>query len=475
MTDSSFSLNATTAFERQQEAEFVSTLRSHFGPQQCLTGKDIDAVYLTDFVGTLRGKASALVFARSTEDVSFALKTAYHCNQPVTVRGAGTNLVGSTVPAGGLVLDLSQMNHILSLDKETNTLETEPGVRLKDLQSYVESEHLFYPPDPADKEASICGNIATNAGGMRAVKYGVTRDYVRALEFVKPDGTVLTLGANTCKYSSGLNLKELVVGSEGTLGVITRAWLKVIALPETSVSVVVPYSSLQQALVSVRVLLNAGLNPAAVEFVEKNVIALGERFLDKEFPFPEATAYLLLTFDGSQQSVEHALQEGRRVLLENGALDFLALTDPEVRANVWAIRAALAKSVKASGVWEPVDTVVPVNRIADFVQYVNELSQELSVRIVAFGHAGDGNVHLCIIKDQIPDDKWPQVLDLTLDKLYAKAYALGGLTSAEHGIGKAKRKYFLANTDPAVVELMRAVKQAFDPKGLFNVHDGYAR
>ena len=453
---------------------FIEELKQNFSADK-LVVQDIERKYLTDFVGSIVGKADALVFASTAQEVSKALKIAYAHDIPVTIRAAGTNLVASTIPEGGLVLDVSKMNRILNLDKETYTVEVEPGVLLKDLQAYVEAQGLFYPPDPAEKEASIGGNLSTNAGGMRAVKYGVTRDYVRALEFVKADGTIMNLGAVTCKFSSGLDLRELVIGSEGSLGVITKAYLRLIPKPETSVSVVVAYSSLQTAIKSVNSLLNACVNPTAIEFVEKRVIALGEKFLNQEFPYPEAQAYLILTFDGSAQSVETALEISRDVLLDAGCIDFLPLTDPAVTKNVWEIRSALAKSVNASGPWEPVDTIVPLNRIADFVAYTNEVSKELNVRIIGFGHAGDGNVHLCIIKDQIPDEKWPQVLDEALDKLYDKAYEFGGLTSAEHGIGKAKRKYFLKHTDPNVIALMQAVKQAFDPKGLLNIHDGYAK
>ncbi len=227
--------------------------------------EDIAPEYLSDTLGRLRGKASALVFVRSTEEVSAVMKYAYARNIPVTPRGAGTNLVGSTVPLdGGIILDLSQMNRVLELDADTMTVTVEPGLLLQDLQAYVEARGLFYPPDPGEKTASIGGNISTNAGGMRAVKYGVTRDYVRGLTAVQADGTVLTVGGKNVKDASGLSLKNLFIGSEGTLCVITRCILRLIPKPETSLSLLLPYRDLKSGIRSVLTILRAGLNPTAL-------------------------------------------------------------------------------------------------------------------------------------------------------------------------------------------------------------------
>ena len=225
---------------------------------------------------------------------------------------------------------------------------------------------------------------------------------------------------------------------------------------------------LQIALVNVPAVL-----AERIRNVERKVIAIGENYLSKEFPCPEAEAYLIVTFDGCEQDVLDAFNIAKNEL-KKLCLDFIALTDPKVSSNVWEIRAALAKAVQASGIWEPVDTVVPLSKVADFVDFVNKLSQKEGVRILSFGHAGDGNVHLCIIKDEIPLEKWPLVLQHLLDEIYNNVYELGGLTAAEHGIGKSKRRYFLNHTAPETIALMRAVKAAFDPKGLLNPHDGYA-
>ena len=244
-----------------------------------LTGADIPAEYQSDVLGRIHGSAEALAFPLSTEEVSALLRYAHEHRVPVTPRGAGTNLVGSTVPLeGGIILDLSRMDRVLELDEDTMTVTVEPGMLLQDLQAYVEARGLFYPPDPGEKASSIGGNISTNAGGMRAVKYGVTRDYVRGLEVVLADGTVMQVGGKQVKDASGLSLKHLLIGSEGTLAVITKCLLRLVPKPEASLSVLVPYADLKTGIQSVLTILRANANPTAVEFMERKVVALGERF-----------------------------------------------------------------------------------------------------------------------------------------------------------------------------------------------------
>lgn len=269
-----------------------------------LTGADIPAEYQSDVLGRVHGSAEALAFPLSTEEVSALLRYAHEHRVPVTPRGAGTNLVGSTVPLeGGIILDLSRMDRVLELDEDTMTVTVEPGMLLQDLQAYVEARGLFYPPDPGEKASSIGGNISTNAGGMRAVKYGVTRDYVRGLEVVLADGTVMQVGGKQVKDASGLSLKHLLIGSEGTLAVITKCLLRLVPKPEASLSVLVPYADLKTGIQSVLTILRANANPTAVEFMERKVVALGERFCGVSYPRPDAGSYILLTFDGRSEEV----------------------------------------------------------------------------------------------------------------------------------------------------------------------------
>ena len=439
---------------------------------------DIEQKYLSDQLGRKHGEASALVFAESTEEVSAVLKFAHENNIPVTPRGAGTNLVGSTVPHNGaIILDLSHMNRILEIDKENFTATVEPGVILEDFQKYVEGLGFFYPPDPGEKRASIGGNIATNAGGMRAVKYGVTRDYVMGLELVLADGTILTTGSKSRKDTTGLDVKDIVIGSEGTLAIITKALLRLIGKPEKAQSLLISFDSLGAGIEAVPVILKQNLNPTAVEFIERKVVKLGEDFLKLQYPDPEAAAYLLLTFDGSAAEIDGAITKlssvlkdaSRRVIILDGS-------SPELdAANIWKIRGCLVKAVEAVSEQEPLDIVVPIARVADFVEYVNQLEKESGMQMISFGHAGDGNVHLCVVRGGRSFEAWKSELHANLEKLYAKSKELGGLISGEHGLGVSKRDFFFAQTPSQNVSLMNTIKKSFDPAQILNPGISYVK
>ena len=432
----------------------------------------IETKYLSDTLGRKKGSASALVFPVSTEEVSAIAKFAYENKIPLTPRGAGTNLVGSTVPHdGAIIIDFSLMNRVLELDKENFTAWVEPGVILEDFQKYVESEGLIYPPDPGEKRASIGGNISTNAGGMRAVKYGVTRNYVMALELVKSDGTVITVGTKNRKDTTGLDLKDFVIGSEGTLAIITKCLLRLIGKPEKSLSVLVGFNSLKAGIEAVPKILKANLNPTALEFIERKVVKLGEDFLKIKFPL-ESEAYLLLTFDGSKDEIDSAFSKLGEVL-KSSAEKIISLDDSELSQNVWRIRGCLVKAVEAVSEQEPLDIVVPISKIPDFVEFVNELESQSGMQMISFGHAGDGNVHLCVVRGNRSDAEWESELHANLEKLYAKAHNLEGLISGEHGLGVSKRDFFFKETPAANVALMNSVKQAFDPQGILNPKISY--
>ena len=431
---------------------------------------NIEEKYLTDTLGRLKGRADAVVFPISTEEVSNIMKYAYENSMPVTPRGAGTNLVGSTVPTeGGIVLDLSKMNKILKIDKETFSAEVEPGVLLQDFQSYVENEGLFYPPDPGEKKATIGGNISTNAGGMRAVKYGVTRDYVRALEVVLANGDVVKLGENVIKDSSGLSLKNLIIGSEGTLGIITKCTLKLIPKPAISISALISFHSLQAGINTVINVIKENANATAIEFLERKVLELGEKYLNFKFPESDGKAYILLTFDGeSVEEVKNNIKKVEKVAKNSGALSFLILEDEETISRVWKIRGALVKSVEAVSEQEPVDIVVPINKIAEFISYMNEVEQETKVQIVSFGHAGDGNVHLCVVRGNRDNETWEKDSHKVMNLAYKKAYELGGLPSGEHGIGITKKPYFIRKENEININMMKSIKMSLDDKNILN-------
>ncbi len=450
-------------------ANLIEFLNSIIKDSKRIQTEGIERKYLSDNLERKIGTAAALVFPISTQEVSQILKYANEHSILVTPRGAGTNLVGSTVPHGdGIVLDFSRMNRILEVDEETFSATVEPGVLLEDFQAYVEGKGLFYPPDPGEKRATIGGNISTNAGGMRAVKYGVTRDYVMGLELVLADGSIINVGGKNRKDTSGLALKDIVIGSEGTLAVITKCVLKLIPKPEESISVLVGYDSLSSGISSVREIIEANMNPTAIEFIERKVVQLGEEYLGLSFPKSDAKAYLLLTFDGKKDEIQRNIEQLQNVAKDSGALSVVFLEDKEEAANVWKIRGALVKSVEAVSEQEPLDIVVPINKIDVFVNFINELEEKNGMQMISFGHAGDGNVHLCMVRGNRDNRQWEQDLHKNLEIIYHKAYELGGVTSGEHGIGISKQQYFYKETNPVNITLMNQIKSAFDSNHILN-------
>lgn len=433
--------------------------------QRVITKNRIESLYLSDGLKLEHGQADLLVLPKTTQEVAKIMHYANQSGISVTPRGAGSNLVGSTIPNGGIILDLSLMNNIIELDKETFTVTVQSGVFLSDLQQYVEQHNLFYPPDPGEKKSTIGGNISTNAGGMRAVKYGVTRDYVQALEVVLADGTILNIGSKNIKDNTGLSLKHLFIGSEGTLGVITQCTLKLIAKPSIIETMVVGFTSIEQAIANITKVLQT-LTPTALEFVEQKVAKWGENYSGFEFPLPDSQAYLIIMLDGNDRN---AIDKQREQLLTTlGNVPYVIPKTPAEAAQIWAIRGSLVRAVEAVTQQDPIDIVVPINRIADFVNFTKQLEIESGVRMLAFGHAGDGNVHLCILRDQLDETEWMIKLQQVHDALYHKCHELKGLPSAEHGIGTAKVKYFNAAIPLENRLMMQKIKRDFDPNNILN-------
>lgn len=434
-------------------------------PQRVVLQNAIPPSHLTDGLQLKYGQADILVYPKTTAEVVEVVKFANANNLNITTRGAGTNLVGSTIPNRGIILDLSLMTNIVELDKQTFTVTVQPGILLQDLQQFVEQHDLFYPPDPGAKTATVGGNISTNAGGMRAVKYGVTRDYVQALEVVMADGSVLTIGSKNVKDNTGLALKHLFIGSEGTLGIITQCTLKLIAKPKVSQTFIVGFNTIEQAIANITTVLHT-LTPTALEFVERKVAQWGEQYSGLQFPLPNSQAYLIIMLDGADlQTIE---QQRQQLLANLGDCDFFVAEDSKQTNQIWTIRGSLVRAVEAVTQQDPIDIVVPINRIADFINFTKQLEVQTKVRMLAFGHAGDGNIHLCILRDDRDDHQWQSDLQLVHQALYQKCLELGGLPSAEHGIGTAKVSYYNDAIPATNRQLMRAIKQQFDPKNLLN-------
>ena len=451
--------------------EDISALQAIVGEADVLYGDSINPDYAHDELGGIEKMPEALVRVHTTEEVSAVMKHAWERNIPVTVRGSGTGLVGAAVPVeGGILLETTKMNKILSLDKSTLTVNVQVGVLLMELAAFAEENDFLYPPDPGEKSATIGGNISTNAGGMRAVKYGVTRDYVRALKVVMPNGEILTLGATVAKNSSGYSLKDLVIGSEGTLCVICEAVLKLVPLPKVSVSLLVPFSDMKSAIEAVPKIICSKVIPTAIEYMSRDTILFSEDYLGKKFPDTKQDAYILLTFDGnSDAQVEADMNTVADLCLELGAVDAYIVDTEERKKAVWSARGAFLEAIKASTTeMDECDVVVPVNRVDEFIKFTHDLSDELHIRIPSFGHAGDGNLHVYICRDGLSEEEWKTTLSLCFDRMYEKAEQLGGLVSGEHGIGYAKKEFFKKQYGPTPIMLMQQIKRVFDEKNILN-------
>lgn len=442
-------------------------------PDRVLYGDGINEEYSHDELSGTVCYPDIVVKVISTEEVSKIMKYAYDNNIPVTPRGSGTGLVGSSVAMEqGIMIDTCLMNHFLELDEANLTITVEPGVLLMELSAYVQERDLFYPPDPGEKSATIGGNISTNAGGMRAVKYGVTRDYVRGLEVVLPDGTVVEFGGKVVKNSTGYAMKDLMVGSEGTLGIITKAILKLLPLPKKAISLLVPFPTLEKAIGTVPLIIKSKSVPTAIEFMQREVIMDAEKYLGKKFPDSSADAYLLLKFDGnSTEEIEKDYENVAKICLEQGAVDILISDTDEREESIWKARGAFLEAIKGSTTYmDEVDVVVPRSSVNEMVEYIHSLYKEVNIRIKSFGHAGDGNLHAYILKDELSEEEWAARMKAVMDMIYGKARELNGQVSGEHGIGYAKKSYLLEAMDPATVEIMKGIKRAFDPKNILNPH-----
>ena len=449
----------------------IEYLRSFIPADRIAVGDDINPDFHHDELGGTESAPDVLIFVTSTEEVAKIMKYANTHDIPVTARGSGTGLVGAAVAVrGGILLCTAKMNRILELDTENLTVTVEPGVLLMELAEYVEGNGLFYPPDPGEKSATIGGNISTNAGGMRAVRYGVTRDYVRELTVVLPDGEVEVFGGKIVKNSSGYSLLNLMVGSEGTLGIITKAVLRLLPKPSKSVSLLVPFDSMDSALDCVPLIVKTDTNPTAIEYMSRDTILFSEDYLSKKFPDTAHPAYLLLTFDGSSDAeIEKNYSKIAELCIENGAADAYFIDTDERKKSVWSARGAFLEAIKAStDEMDECDVVVPRNRIAEFIKYTHRIAEELGVRIPSFGHAGDGNLHIYICRDGAADEVWHEKLFKAFDMMYKKAHEIGGQVSGEHGIGFAKKAYLKESLGDTQIALMRGIKSAFDPKNILN-------
>lgn len=450
----------------------VEALSRICGKEHVFVGAEIHEDYTHDEM-TLYGKQTPeiVIEAQNEKMISEVLAYANEHNIPLTTRGAGTGLCGGCVPIqSGIVLSTLAMNKILEIDTETMSAVVEPGVLLMELAEEVGKYDLLYAPDPGEKSATIGGNVSTNAGGMRAVKYGVTRDYVKGMNVVLTTGEVLELGGKIAKNSSGYSLKDLMIGSEGTLGIISKIVLKLLPKPKKMTSLLVPFDDLNSCLKMVPMIMRLPSVATTIEFMEKEVIEDASEYLGKQFPNKEFNAYLIISYSAnSKAEMDLMVNESAELCLQNGAIDAFISDTEERQESIWNARGAFLEAIKNSTTqMDECDVVVNIDCVAEFLAFVKKLSVEQQVRIRSFGHAGDGNLHVYVCRDEIAEEKWNQIVHTCMNAMYQKAIELKGQVSGEHGIGHAKKGYLKQSLKPTQIEMMKGIKKVFDPKGILN-------
>lgn len=454
------------------DAGIIDALCQIVGKGNILTASAEMEPYTHDEVVGLRADPEVVARVTTPEQVSQVLKLAQRERVPVTPRGAGYGLSGGAVPVcGGIVLSLEKMNRILEIDKQNLMITVEPGVITGDIHRAVEAEGLFYPPDPASLDScSIGGNIAEGAGGPRAVKYGVTKDYVVGVDAVLPSGEVITCGGKLVKNVTGYNLIQLLIGSEGTLAVVTKIILRLLPLPRVQVDLLVPYDDFQAAANTVSAIIAQRIVPTTIEFMERDGILAVEQLLQKEVPHDDAEAHLLIQLDGNRkEAVDADLEVVGEVCLQHGARDVLVARDRPTRDRLWETRRMIIEALNhESPVSHMEDVVVPRSEIPPLLEGVKDLARRHSVRIVNFGHAGDGNVHINILRDDMSESEWNVLVPEVTEEIFRLALSLGGMITGEHGIGATRRRYLPMALDKVQIEIMRQIKMAFDPNCILN-------
>ncbi len=410
------------------------------------------------------------------QTVSMVSAIAKICNThllPLTTRGAGTGLSGGALPIkGGVLLSMEKFNKIISIDERNLQATVEPGVINYVFQEEVKKLNLFYPPDPASwGSCSLGGNIAHSSGGPKAVKYGTTRDYVLNLEVVLPNGEIIWTGANTLKYSTGYNLTHLMVGSEGTLGIVTKIVFKLIPLPKHDLLMLVPFKNAEEACEAVGQVFRAGITPSAMEFMERDAIDWSIKYAgDVTFKIkPEWQALLLIEVDGNNLDLLLADCEIISTIMTQHNSDEILFADSAEQKNaLWKIRRKVGEAVKSNSVYKEEDTVVPRAELPKLLKGVKAIGKKYGFNSVCYGHAGDGNLHVNIIKGNLSDAVWENDLPKGITEIFELCKALGGTISGEHGIGLVQKNYLPIVFSPYHLQLMKNIKQVFDPNYILN-------
>jgi glycolate oxidase len=441
--------------------------------QRCLLTSEMLEKYSHDETEDLSFLPELVVLPISTVEVAQVMRYCNEHNITVTPAGARTGLSGGMLPVkGGIVLSTEKLNRIIEIDEKNHQVVTEPGVITEVLQQAVKEKGLFYPPDPASKGSCfIGGNISENSGGPKAVKYGVTSDYVLNLEVVLPSGEIIWTGANVLKNATGYNLTQLLVGSEGTLGIVTKIVLKLIPHPTQDKLLLVPFENAEKACEAVSAIFQAGYIPSGLEFMERDALLFTLKcFPDIKLPVKENhAAHLLIEVDGMNEDVLFREVEGIMNVLEHFPIDEVLFAESEAqKQELWSIRRKVGEAVKAHSIYKEEDTVVPRYELPKLLSHVKKVGEKYGFQSVCYGHAGDGNLHVNILKGALSDEVWNITLPKAISEIFEETVRLGGTISGEHGIGLVQKQYMPIAFSSVQLNLMKQIKQVFDPKNILN-------
>lgn len=432
--------------------------------------------YSYDATANFQAKPDLVVSPRSTEEIAGIVKLCASEQIPIVSRGSGTNLAAGTVPnQGGVIVLFNNMTEIIELDKENLTITVQPGVITQDICSFVENNGLFYPPDPSSmKISTIGGNVSENSGGLRGLKYGVTKDYVKAMTVVLPDGEVLKLGGKLAKDVAGYDLMALFVGSEGTLGIITEITLKLIPLPISKKTGIAYFNSLEDAAETVSAIIAAKIIPVTLEFMDKGTIGAVEDFMKIGLP-RDAEAMLLMEQDGNEEQVARDIQQMIKIAEQNGATSTaIASSNEEAEILKTGRRAALSALARKRPTTILEDATVPRSEIAKMVRAIQGISVKYDVQISTFGHAGDGNLHPTCLTD-VRDEEEMLRVEQALAEIFHVAIELGGTITGEHGVGEMKAPYLEWKLGASGINVMKQIKQSIDPQNIMNPGKMFAK
>jgi len=428
--------------------------------------------YGSDYTEDLFFPPAIVCFPSSVEQIAILVKI---CNSkcfPIYTRGAGTGLSGACLPVrNGLVLSTKKLNRIMDIDTKNLTVTVESGVINAKIKEAVEAKGLYYPPDPASQgSCSIGGNLAHGAGGPRAVKYGITRDYVLNLEVVLPTGEIIWTGANTLKNSTGFSLTHLMVGSEGMLGIITKAVLKLIPKPTQELLLLAAFSDLEDCASAVNAVLLSKFKPCAIELMEKSGIEISMNATQTPFPIHEnAEAYLLFAFDGFEGDDLFEQAEGIFEILDSfNTLEILPSPNSDVAAQWWKVRRSIGETVKQISPYKEEDTVVPRSEMPLLLRKVKEIGERYGFQSVCYGHAGDGNLHVNILRNDLTDEQWQIEIPKAITEIFEHCKKVGGTISGEHGVGLVQKDYLPLVFGESHFRLMHGIKNTFDPNNILN-------